>query len=121
MSEPNNSATPVRECPDEPFTCQLCFVFDEAAAVAEVKHWKDHAEEAGAGFAQVCRDYARVSARNVALIDSITALADSIHGDSGGEHNSGCEGEPDCFACIEADLRRLAGHVIRPVGGDSDG
>lgn len=36
---------------------------------AEVEHWKFHAEEAGQGFTQVCRDYARVSARNVDLVD----------------------------------------------------
>ena len=75
---------------------------------AEVKHWKAHAEEAGEGFARVCKDYARVSARNVRLVEGIKSLADSIHGDSGWEHNAGCEGEPDCFACIEADLRHLA-------------
>jgi hypothetical protein len=39
-----------------------------AAAEAEVKHWKDHAKEAGDGFTQVCRDYARTAARNVELI-----------------------------------------------------
>lgn len=36
-------------------------------ARAEVEHWKFHAEEAGQGFAQVCKDAARISARNVAL------------------------------------------------------
>lgn len=38
---------------------------------AEVAHWKSHAEEAGLGFAQVCRDYARVSARNVELAERL--------------------------------------------------
>lgn len=41
------------------------------------------------------------------LREGIERLADSIHGDVGWEHNGGCEGEPDCFACIEADLRGL--------------
>jgi len=40
---------------------------------AEVEHWKAHAEEAGEGFARVCKDYARVSARNVALLDRLEA------------------------------------------------
>jgi hypothetical protein len=38
------------------------------ALEAEVAHWKAHAEEAGEGFAQVCRDAARLSARNVELL-----------------------------------------------------
>lgn len=42
----------------------------------EVKHWKDHAEEAGAGFAQVCRDAARLAARNGELVRRVEALAD---------------------------------------------
>lgn len=41
---------------------------------AEVTHWKAHAEEAGAGFSRVCKDFARVSARNVAL----TAERDAV-------------------------------------------
>lgn len=44
---------------------------------AEVKHWKDHAEEAGRGFSQVCKDYARVSARNAELVRKLEALVDS--------------------------------------------
>ena len=35
---------------------------DEARA--EVDHWKSHAEEAGAGFARVCKDWNRANARN---------------------------------------------------------
>lgn len=38
------------------------------ALEAEVAHWKAHAKEAGEGFAQVCRDAARLSARNVELL-----------------------------------------------------
>lgn len=38
---------------------------------AEVQHWKDHAQEAGEGFGRVCRDYARVAARNVVLTDAL--------------------------------------------------
>lgn len=45
---------------------------------AEVAHWKDHAEEAGRGFARVCEDYARVSARNVALVDALEGARDDI-------------------------------------------
>ena len=37
----------------------------------------------------------------------IWALGESIHGDEGVEHNEGCEGEPDCLACILADLRAV--------------
>lgn len=44
----------------------------------------------------------------------VTRTADSIHGDSGWAHNSGCEGEPDCFACIELDLRRIAALADTP-------
>lgn len=69
---------------DEPFTCQRCFVFDEAGATAEinrlraeVKHWKDHAEEAGEGFSRVCQDYARVSARNAELVRRLEVLVRS--------------------------------------------
>lgn len=40
---------------------------------AEVAHWKAHAEEAGEGFTRVCRDYARVTARNVVLTDALIA------------------------------------------------
>ncbi|WP_248582575.1 hypothetical protein [Nocardioides sp. InS609-2] len=36
---------------------------EQARTDAEVSHWKSHAEEAGRGFARVCRDYARVSAQ----------------------------------------------------------
>lgn len=39
--------------------------------LAEVEHWKSHAEEAGDGFAQVCRDYARATARLVLADDAI--------------------------------------------------
>jgi hypothetical protein len=42
-----------------------------------------------------------------AKLAAIERLADSIHGDSGWAHNSGCEGEPDCLACIELDLRAI--------------
>lgn len=48
----------------------------------------------------------------------VTRLADSIHGDSGWEHNSGCEGEPDCFACIVLDLRRIAAPSATPTEGE---
>lgn len=41
---------------------------------AEVEHWKAHAEEAGRGFAQVCRDAARISARNVQLVEECERL-----------------------------------------------
>lgn len=37
----------------------------------------------------------------------IWALGESIYGEEGVEHNEGCEGEPDCLACIVADLRAL--------------
>lgn len=37
----------------------------------------------------------------------VETVADAIRGDSGNGHNSGCEGEPDCLACIELDLRAL--------------
>jgi len=40
---------------------------------AEVKHWKDHAQEAGEGFSQACRDYARVNARRSELIRKLEA------------------------------------------------
>lgn len=33
----------------------------------DVEHWKDHAEEAGRGFTQVCQDSARIAARNADL------------------------------------------------------
>src|SRR6478735_5583864 len=33
-----------------------------AAVQAEVKHWKDHAEEAGRGFERVCLDAAQMGA-----------------------------------------------------------
>lgn len=49
-------------------------------AMAEVEHWKAHAEEAGRGFSQVCKDYARVSARNVALVEGIEAWAEDHFG-----------------------------------------
>lgn len=49
------------------------------------------------------RDAAR--AEVAALRERVEALADSIHGDAGWEHDGGCEGEPDCLACIEAELR----------------
>lgn len=39
----------------------------------------------------------------------IWALGESIYGEEGVEHNEGCEGEPDCLACIVADLRALLG------------
>lgn len=49
---------------------------EQAALVAEnerlrgdVKHWKDHAEEAGAGFSRVCKDYARVAAGQSQAVD----------------------------------------------------
>ena len=41
---------------------------------AEVEHWKAHAEEAGRGFTQVCRDYARVAARNVEAVGLLNDL-----------------------------------------------
>jgi cell division protein FtsB len=44
------------------------------ALIAEVRHWKDHAHEAGEGFARVCQDYARVSARNAALRRQVAQL-----------------------------------------------
>lgn len=45
---------------------------------AEIEHWRLHAEEAGEGFSRVCKDYARVSARNARLTEGIEALADDI-------------------------------------------
>lgn len=77
------------------------------AAGRDVEHWKSHAEEAGRGFAQVCRDYARVSARNVELIRRMEAL--TFASDDGTEymHNghdpSG--GEPECPGCWVAGIR----------------
>lgn len=44
---------------------------DMAVLLAEVDHWKAHAEEAGAGFAQVCRDAARIAARNTVLAEAL--------------------------------------------------
>lgn len=44
---------------------------------AEVKHWKDHAEEAGAGFTQVCKDAARTGARRRELVRQIRDLVES--------------------------------------------
>ena len=38
---------------------------------AEVEHWKSHAREAGDGFAQVCRDYAKATARLVLADDAV--------------------------------------------------
>jgi hypothetical protein len=52
-----------------------------------------------------------------AMLAAVERLADSIHGDSGWEHNSGCEGEPDCFACIELDLRAIL-TAAHPVPAD---
>lgn len=51
---------------------------EKDALRAEVEHWKAHAEEAGLGFARVCQDYARVSARNVALIDALEGARNDI-------------------------------------------
>jgi hypothetical protein len=51
-------------------------IVEADALRAEVAHWKDHADDAGRGFAQVCRDYARVSARNVRLAEGMQSLAD---------------------------------------------
>lgn len=48
-----------------------------------------------------------VKAEHDRLREGIERLADTIHGDDGWEHNDGCVGEPDCFACIELDLRVL--------------
>jgi hypothetical protein len=44
---------------------------------AEVKHWKDHAEEAGEGFSRVCKDAARTGARRRELVRQIQALVES--------------------------------------------
>lgn len=46
--------------------CPTC-----ARMAAERDHWKAHAEEAGRGFAQACRDYARVSAQLNTLTDAL--------------------------------------------------
>lgn len=35
-------------------------------------------------------------------------LADTLRQESGGQHVEGCEGQPDCLACIEFDVRRIA-------------
>lgn len=51
------------------------------------------------------------------LREGIERLADTIHGDSGWEHSGGCEGEPDCLACIEADLRALLTPAGKPTSG----
>lgn len=66
------------------------------------KHGDRHTTECG------CMDRQLVHESAAAARDDLTRLADSIDGDSGWEHNSGCEGEPDCFACIVLDLRRIA-------------
>lgn len=42
-------------------------LLDVAAKDAEIAHWKSHAEEAGAGFAEVCKTSAQMSARNRVL------------------------------------------------------
>lgn len=70
---------------------------------AEVEHWKAHAEEAGRGFSQVCKDYARVSARNVLLVEGIEALARAADGNL--QHNT---------AALSLRLRELAS---RPGSG----
>lgn len=54
------------------------------------------------------------------VAESVDSLADSIHGDSGWEHSGGCEGEPDCFACIVLDLRRIASEIGTPPGQGAD-
>jgi hypothetical protein len=54
---------------------------------AEVEHWKAHAEEAGRGFTQVCKDYARVAAQNVVLVRALEAAGvpvPPVGGDSDG-------------------------------------
>lgn len=72
---------------------------------AEVKHWKDHAEEAGQGFSQVCRDYARVSGRNVALIEGLTRVQHAAEQYARGAHILGHTDEErrwlDLLALIE--------------------
>lgn len=47
-------------------------------ALAESEHWKSHAEEAGAGFSRVCKDAARISARNVELAAEVERLKDRL-------------------------------------------
>lgn len=51
----------------------------------------------------------------------VIALADSIHGEAGWEHNSGCEGESDCHACVEEDLRRIARADALGAAGEGTG
>ena len=56
-------------------------LFGDAAAEirrlrAEVQHWKDHAEEAGRGFGQVCKDAARMGARRRELVRRLEVLGD---------------------------------------------
>jgi hypothetical protein len=80
-------------------------VSDLLASVARIK-----AEARAAGAADL-------AAKITALAGRVSAIADSIHGDSGWEHNSGCEGEPDCFACIELDLRAVAREATRNGDG----
>jgi hypothetical protein len=43
---------------------------------AEVTHWKDHAREAGEGFGQVCKDYARTAGRVTELRRRLEVLGD---------------------------------------------
>jgi hypothetical protein len=61
----------------------------------------------GEGSPLLAQAEAQSVAREKALRERVERLADSIEGDSGVAHNYGCQGEPDCLACIVADLRAL--------------
>lgn len=48
---------------------------------ADLSHWKAHAQEAGDGFARVCRDYSAATARASRLraeLDALASAADFI-------------------------------------------
>lgn len=80
---------------------------DVAWLLAEVEHWKSHAEESGAGFAQVCRDSARMAARNTTLMLALVEIRDALNShDMRYEYRNA---ERDAVASIRASLERHMG------------
>lgn len=47
-------------------------------------------------------------------------LADTLRQESGGQHVEGCEGQPDCLACIEFDVRRIAALTLDAAPAPTD-